>query len=151
MSDTSINYKKFDFVPGMRPLVGEYQKTIIAVVGTGSAGKSTICNVLWNKGVNYISTDGICISTAHGIQPVRDFLAMYGDSSFRHLDVIAKIISEECCEEYVDYFFTKYIVENENMNILLEGYLFTFKNVYDLFIEKCEAKGYRVWKMEREI
>ena len=149
MTDISINYKKFDFHPGMRPLVGEYTKTIITVVGPGRIGKSTICDVLMGPRVNYISTDAICIQTDHNIVPVLEFLSEWGSDARFRLDVLAQIIIDKCLEPFMDYLFKNYIEENENMNILFEGYLLSFPEVCDIFISKCTEKGYRVWKMER--
>jgi hypothetical protein len=150
MKDTFIDCKKFRMGPGMRPLVGEYLKTIIVVRGASNIGKSTLCDVLWKEGVNYISLDGACIlERDHQIEEIHQYLDLYGDQAKFHLNILCQLISESKAQKFMDYFFKKYIEENENLNILLDGFLFTFENVYRIFLEQCVMKRYRVWQIER--
>jgi predicted ABC-type ATPase len=144
MTDISINSKKFDMSPGMRVLVGEYVKTIIIVIGKSGIGKSTICDKLLNDGINYISVDDVCIYSDHNIKEIKDFVEILRVGE----DTDPKM-SEQCCVEFMNYFFENYIRGNENLNILVDGYLLMLGNIYNSFLEKCKSSGYRVWKMER--
>ena len=74
MGGVFTDFKKFNMGPGMRKLEGEYYKTIVIVSGQGKSGKSTICNVLWNEGVNYLSVDDMSIQTDHNISEILSFL-----------------------------------------------------------------------------
>jgi dephospho-CoA kinase len=102
----------------MRVLVGEYVKTVIIVIGKAGIGKSTICDKLLNDNLNYISVDDVCIYADHGIKEILDFVEILRIGK----DTDPKV-SEQCCVEFMNYFFEKYIRGNENLN--------------------------RVWKMER--
>ena len=153
MTDIAINSRKFNFHPGTRPLEeGEsYEKTIIAVVGIPFSGKSTLCDLLLNDNINYISTDAICIQRDNDIRPVQDFLDKYGYEARFHLGKLAEIINKECCSLFMDYLFRAYIEENENQNILFEGYLLTFTEIWEMLKYRCRKKGYRIWKVERSL
>ncbi len=149
MIGNSINSKKFNMTPGYRPLHGEYKKTIIIVTGESGIGKSTICNELLSDNLNYISVDVSCIQTDHNIKEILDFVKLHGNQSLYKLHILSPIISDKCSIEFVDYFFEKYIINNENLNIILDGYIFKFKNILDYFIEKCKLHDFRVWKLVR--
>jgi hypothetical protein len=149
MTDGSINSKKFNMSPGSRLLVGEYKKTIIVIVGGACAGKSTLSEVLINDSLNYISTDSACLQTDHGIQQILDYVESRDKTRVIDIGILGIKISEWCPTAFVDYFFKKYVEDNENLNILVEGHLFTLPDMYSYFIKKCEACGYRVWRMRR--
>lgn len=151
MIDTFMLSKKFNMIPGKRKLVDKCKKTIIVVTGDSLIGKSTICDLLLNDSINYISLDECCKQTDHDIEFIINYLKEHREDSPINLGLMGMKINEICYKEFIDYFFDKYIVNNENLNIILDGFLFTQKNVYGYFLEKCESFGYRVWRMERKL
>jgi len=151
MTDTSMSSKKFNMSPGKRELVGEYRKTIIVVTGESLIGKSTICDLLLNDDINYISLDECCKQTDHNIGFILDYLEDHKRDCPINLGLMGIRINEVCYAEFIDYFFDKYIVNNENLNIILDGFLFILRNTYGYFLEKCESFSYRVWRMERKL
>lgn len=144
MTGISTNSKKFNMYPGMRPLQGEYKKTIMIVTGKALEGKSTLCSFLLNDNTNYISVDAACECAGHNIKEMLDFVEELRIGINKN-----PILSDKCCSEFMDYFFDKYVKNNENLNILIDGYLFTLENVLACFLEKCKFFGYRVWTMVR--
>ena len=139
MIGISTNSKKFNMSPGMRPLQGEYTKTVILVVGNAFVGKSTLCNHLLNENINYISVDDVCVYADHNIKEMTDFV-----EELRIGINLSPKLSDESCSEFVSYLFDKYVKDNENSNILMDGYLFMLENVYACFLEKSRLSGYRV-------
>jgi chloramphenicol 3-O-phosphotransferase len=60
-------------------------------------------------------------------------------------------VVEECMEEFMNFFFKKYIIENPYENIILDGYLYTYPEAYALLREKCRVYGYRLWDAKRVV
>jgi len=138
--------------PGYRPLVGEYQKTVILVIGKSCVGKSTICNELLNKGICFLSTDSMCLRTDHGIQKIINYLSEHENDNPIDIGLLGIEISG--IGEYklfIDHLFKKYIIENPFNNIIMEGHLLTLENMKRYFLEKCQENKIRVWIMERSL
>jgi hypothetical protein len=151
MTDIFTDCKKFNMSPGTRPLVGEYKKTVIIVRGVSGIGKSTLCELLINDRINFISVDEASIRADRGMKVVDDYLLKYGENARYHLGELYETIEKECCAPFTNYLFKQYILENENKNILVEGYLFRFHSVLSCFTELCRKHGYRIWLMERTL
>lgn len=135
--------------PGKRKLTTEYEKTIIIVNGKSEIGKSTLCDLLLNDDINYISIDVASIRTDHNIKEIIEFVDKYKELSVMRIHWLTPIISKTCYKEFIDYFFEKYIVKNENLNILIDGILFTHDHIYEYFLEKCKSSEFRVWEIKR--
>ena len=135
--------------PGMRKLEGEYYKTIVIVLGQVKDGKSTICNVLWNEEVNYLSADAMGLQTDHDIVEILSFLKEYGESAKFYIGTLNQIINKNCGVKFVDYIFDKYIKNNENKNILLDGHIFIYPTIKEYFVKKYKEQKYRVWELKR--
>jgi len=154
MKDGSMNSKKFDMgsLPTIdkRPLVGEYKKTIIVLRGISSIGKSTISELLLNDKLNYISIDAACIKA--DMKEVHEFLVSYketGKNINYNIGELFIFIRDNYPEQFIEYFFNKYIKENENLNIFVEGYVFMITELFQLFIDKCKEVDYRIWDIRR--
>ena len=147
MTDISMNSKKFNMGPGNRELVGEYKKTIIVVVGKSRIGKSTLCSLLLNDTINYISLDGCCKQEGHNIKVITDYVEKHKENP--DWGQLGLIINDTCRYEFMSYFFEKYIVENENKNILLDGFLLSLVPMFDCFMERCKVHNFRVWRISR--
>jgi adenylate kinase family enzyme len=145
MTDGSMSYTKFNMGPGSRPLQGEYKKTIIVVVGKSNVGKSTLCEALMNQSINYISMDEVYMRSEYGKREVA-----VREGHFIDIGEECIKINEFFREQFMDYFFEEYIVNNENLNILLDGFVFTLRSMYDSFLRRCRINEYRVWRIERE-
>lgn len=149
MTDGFINSKKFNMEPSCRK-TEEYIKTIMLVIGDSMIGKSTLCSLLLNDNINYISTDWAAIDRTHNIQPILAFIEPYSnEEAIFYGHIIASIIERDCPKEFVDFFFKKYIEENENLNILVDSFILKFDNLFDYFSLKCEEKGYRLWIIQQ--
>jgi len=149
-----MNLRKFnmDNLPAQdkRPLVGEYKKTILTIIGGSGIGKSTLAELLLPSDFNYISIDLACLQA--DIVEIKQFILESeekGENINLSLGVFIKRVSEECPEEFIDYFFNTYIIGNEASNILVEGVVFIFDNMFELFKSKCELADYRLWTIER--
>jgi SAM-dependent methyltransferase len=136
--------KRYGMRPGMRPLIGEYKKTIIIITGLATIGKSTLCNEMIGDRLDYISSDIACLAIEHEVKEIGEFMDL-----LREGVCMNPKLSDTCCKVFVDYFFVKYIKRNQSPNILVDGFIFTLENVYNLFLAKCKEYGYRVWKTER--
>ena len=135
-----------------RSLVGEYKKTILTLTGGSGIGKSTLAELLLPSDFNYISIDLTCLQS--DIPEIKQFIIEAeekGENINLNLGMFIKRISEECPEEFIDYFFNTYIVGNESSNILVEGVVFIFDNMFELFKSKCESADYRLWTIRRLI
>lgn len=149
-----MNLEKFNMshLPSSdkRPLVGEYKKTIITLIGHSNSGKSTLMELLLNDNFNYVSIDRACQET--NIEEIATFVKSLEkqDIDVRYdLGRLFRFIADECPIQFINYFFTKYIKENENLNIFVEGYVFMITDLYRLFIDKCKENGYRIWEIRR--
>ena len=149
-----MNSKKFNMshlpAEDKRPLVGEYKKTIITLIGHCNSGKSTLMELLLNDNFNYISIDKVCQET--NIDEIHAFVKSLSEQGIDvryDLGRLFRFIADECPTQFIDYFFAKYIKENENLNIFVEGYVFMITDLYRLFIEKCKENGYRIWETRR--
>jgi len=132
-----------------RPLEGEYKKTVLLLYGLCNTGKSTLTNLMLNDNFNYISVDRACIEA--NFEPIKSYVEQGGTPLRYDLGKLFKFVNDECASEFIDYFFTKYLVENENLNIFIEGFVFMLERPRTLFMQKCKDAGYRVWIIRREL
>ena len=146
--------KKLDIssIPSVdkRPLKGEYEKTIIVLRGPSNIGKSTITELLLNDKFSYISIDAAC--RLSGIDMIDKFLKEYeegGKNIHYALGVLFTFVRENCPDQFIEYFFNKYIKENSYLNIFVEGYMFIYTEIFQLFIDKCKEANYRIWDTRR--
>jgi len=148
-----MNSKKFNMshLPSedKRPLEGEYKKTVLLLYGLSNIGKSTLADLLLNDNFNYISIDRACIEAS--IEPIKSFVEEGGIPLRYDLGRLFKFMNDVCVNEFMDYFFTKYLVENENLNIFIEGFVFMLERSRNIFMQKCINAGYRVWTIRREL
>lgn len=147
MSVTSIDSYENDY-PAPRELIGNWEKTIILIAGESNIGKSQLSQLfLLNDSIYYISTDKASKTLEHDIRE----LAYYVTKNKDYLDagVLAHFINDNCCVKFVDYFFMRFIKNNLNLNILIDGYLFGLEPLRSFFIKKCTSSGYRVWEIKR--
>jgi adenylate kinase family enzyme len=135
----------------MRVLEGTYEKTILLIRGAGGSGKSTLANLMLHDEFYYLSMDMAMIDRESAIESILQFLNEYGDNAIYNIHILSAIIEEKCFKEFMDFFFQKYIIENDSSNIILDGYIFTFAKVFSLFKEKCRQCGYRLWDIKREV
>lgn len=156
MKDGSMNSKKFNMgsLPSTdkRPLVGEYKKTIILLTGKANIGKSTLADLLINDKFNYISVDSVCLTSGiHEISNFLDYTRSTGYNINQDLGKLFDFIYKNCPDTFINFFFNVCIRDNENLNILVEGYLLSIDKLYSLFMDKCKEYNYRVWKIERTL
>jgi GTP-binding protein EngB required for normal cell division len=146
MPVTSIDSYKND-IPGPRHLVGHWQKTIIIVSGISNVGKSQLCQLLVNDNIYYLSADTASFAVGHTI----DILEKYIQTNIEYLDagVYAHYINDNCPEEFMNKFFDRFVKNNPNYNIMIDGYLFILQPLHDFFVRKCIANNYRIWEMKR--
>ena len=130
-----------------RPLVGEYKKTIIVLTGPSNIGKSTIADLLLNDNLDYISIDSACIRAE--LPQIQEFVKSAGKGLNFNLGLLFNFIMTNCPNQFIDYFFNKYIRDNKNSNIFVEGYVFMMTELYQLFIAKCKLLDYRIWNIRR--
>lgn len=130
-----------------RPLKGEYKKTIIVLTGPSNIGKSTITDLLLSDKFDYVSIDSACIRAE--LKEIQEFSKPYGKKLNLDLGILFNFVRKECPTQFIDYFFNKFIKENKNLNIFVEGYVFTITELYHLFINKCKKHGYRIWNIGR--
>jgi len=151
MTDISTSCKKFNMWPGSRILNGQYEKTVILVVGSSCAGKSTLCEKLLNDNLCFVCTDSICIRGGHQIKKILDYLDEHKGDNPINIGLMGIAISKmEEYKPFVDFFFEKYILENDFENILLEGHLMSLDNIRERFLARCKENKIRVWVMERK-
>jgi len=152
MTDISTSCAKFNMWPGSRPLVVPYEKTVIVVAADSLKGKSTLCEKLLNDDLCFVCTDTVCVRGEYKIKRILDYLEEHLEPSPINIGLMGIAISEmEECEEFVDFLFEKYILENKSENILLEGHLMTLNKVREQFLKRCEENKIRVWVMERKV
>ena len=152
MIDTSTDLKKFNMFNGKCP--GEYTKTIIIGWGNSGSGKSSLCDELTNEKVDYINLDECLTHTDHGIESLKTFVETCDGNRKRpilRVVEISQFISDNCCDEFTEFMFNKYIVGNACKTILLDQYSFKHKNLYERFIHKCRIFNYRVWEINRTL
>ena len=149
-----MNSKKFNMshLPSedKRPLVGEYKKTIVTLIGHCNTGKSTLMELLMNDNFNYISIDRVCQET--NLDEISTFINSMNEQGIDiryDLGRLFRFIADNCPSQFIDYFFTKYIKDNENLNIFVEGYVFMITDLYRMFIAKCKENDYRIWEIRR--
>jgi SAM-dependent methyltransferase len=141
--------QKIKFVPGKRPLLEKYQKTIIIVTGKSMSGKSTISDDLLNDNISYVAMDNLWFLIDHQIPEVYAYLEKYGEEQFiEYMEAVDKSL---CREPFIDYFFKNHFSNNPSKIIIADGYMFLFSNLLDYFLQKCEECKYRVWVMERKL
>lgn len=151
MSDSFTDYKKYNHVPGMRPLMGTYEKTVIVVRGRGNAGKSTLCALLLNDKIKYVSTDAAVIFGGCTNGDVQNHLKTYGDDARFNLHKLYPVIAEWSAAEFTGWFFQTYVMENKNDNIIVDGYLFVFEEIMKNLSELCRKNNIRLWVIERSV
>lgn len=152
MKDFSTSCKKFNMYPGSRLLTVPYEKTVIVVASESLSGKSTICEKLLNDDLCFVCTDSICIGGDSGIKSIDQYLEDHKEDKKINIGLMGIAISEsEDYKEFVDFFFQKYILDNDSDNILLEGHLITLENIQQYFLHKCKENKVRVWVMERRV
>ena len=146
-----MNTKKFDMshLPSTdkRPLEGEYKKTILLLYGPSNTGKSTLADLMLNDNFNYISIDRACLDS--DLTAIKNFIDNFDGNINYDLGMLFKFVNEQCLNAFVNEFFTKYIADNENQNIFIEGYLFMLERVYNVFMIHCRDAHCRVWKIGR--
>ncbi len=84
-----------------------------------------------------------------GIMVILNFIHEYLDNSIFNIHVLSQLIDEVCMEEFMEFFFEKYIVKNPRENIIFDGYFFMFPKALDWFLKRCSQNKYRVWVMSR--
>ena len=143
---------RFNMFNGKCP--GQYSKTVIIVWGKSGDGKSTVCDELLNEKIDYISMDECLTHTDHGIESLKTYVEACDKPRNRpilRVVEISKFISENCCDEFIEFMFNKYIVDNACNTILLDQYSFKHQNLYERFIHKCRISNYRVWELNRKL
>jgi len=133
--------------PGPRELMGNYKKTIIVITGDSEIGKSSLSELLLKDSIYYLSMDIACQEPTHDIKVLVDYIEENKD--YLDAGVLGIFINENCYQEFVDHFFQRFIVDNENLNIMLDGYFFILEPSYSYFLKKCELYDYRVWDIRR--
>ena len=147
MSVTSIDSYENDY-PAPRELIGDWEKTIILVIGQANIGKSQLSQLfLLNDSIYYISTDKASKTLEHNIKILANYII--NNESYLDAGVLAHFINDNCCAGFVDYFFMRFVKNNLNLNILIDGYLFSLEPLRSIFIKKCTSSGYRVWEIKR--
>lgn len=134
-----------------RPFEENYEKMVVLIRGVGASGKSTLANLMLNEDFYYLSMNLAMIDPESGIRVILNFLNEYQDQAILNIHVLSFIVVEECMEEFMNFFFKKYIIENPYENIILDGYLYTYPEAYALLREKCRVYGYRLWDAKRVV
>jgi len=133
-----------------RPLVGDYKKTVIVLTGPSNIGKSTITELLLNDKFDYISIDAACIKAE--MPEIVNYLKEVKEGGVNinyDLGLLFNFVWRECPNTFIKYFFTKYIKDNDSLNIFVEGYVFMITELYQLFIDECKENDYRIWNIRR--
>lgn len=154
MKDSFMKCSKYNMTIGSKHfLEGEYQKTIILVCGKSGVGKTSLCGILHTENVDYISMDYVCVDAGCNIEKVFDFFKeigkIYKESVTYHLDILCQKINEHCGSEWAKFVFDKYVLNNESLNIMMDGYALSMPNIYNAFVALCLQNNYRVWKVDR--
>jgi broad-specificity NMP kinase len=150
MTDIFINSEKIDeHFNGARPLETEYEKTVILVNGNGGSGKSTLCSFLSNDKLEYISVDVAMIKIADDIKEMATMVDNYGSQAIFNIHILSAVVDRYCKEKFVELFFEKYVLKNENKNILLDGFIFSYCEIKELFLKKCHEHNIRVWSLKK--
>jgi hypothetical protein len=80
-----------------------------------------------------------------------DYLDEHKEDNPINIGLMGIAISKmEEYKPFVDFFFEKYILENDFENILLEGHLMSLDNIRERFLARCKENKIRVWVMERK-
>ena len=132
-----------------RQIEGDYQKTIIVLTGPSNIGKSTITELLLTDKFDYVSIDFVTLKAE--LPEIQSFIASYGPSIHYDLGKLFGFVRQNCPDRFITCFFNKYVKENNNLNIFIEGYLFMLTSLYKLFLDKCRENNYRVWNIGRII
>jgi len=117
------------------------------ITGVSGIGKSQLCQLLVNNNIYYLSADTASFAVGHTM----DILEEYIQKNMQYLDagVYAHYINDNCPEEFTNKFFDRFVKNNPNYNIMIDGYIFILHPFYDLFVNKCISAGYRIWELKR--
>jgi len=146
MTDFSIDLPKLKMRPGPRILSQPYEKMILLISGKSGDGKSSLAQLLLTDQVEYVSSDAVCLDPDCHIQSLLD-QAITGDRY--NLGQVAILIEKICCQDFIRFLFTKYILNSEKQNIILDGFLFTLKHCKDEFFMLCKQHNIRIWDIKR--
>jgi len=151
MTDFSGISNEFKMSPGIRPIAGDWKKTVMVVRGAGNTGKSTLCQKLLHPDISYISTDAVFINPHLRIPEVVEHLEQYKDRARFNMHILYPRLAENNPTAAADFLFFNYIAKNPYFNIFLEGWALSFSAIFDEFISRCKVADIRVWNIERII
>jgi hypothetical protein len=146
MTDFSIASPKIKMGPGPRALSRPYEKMVLLISGKSGDGKSSLAQLLLTDQFNYVSSDAVCLDPDCHIQSLLDQTIM-GDRY--NLGQVAILIEQTYCQDFIRFLFTKYILNSEKQNIILDGFLFTLKHCKDEFFMLCKVNQIRIWDIQR--
>lgn len=136
-------------IPGPRHLVGHWQKSIIIVSGISNIGKSQLCQLLLNDDIYYLCADNASFAIGHTIDILEKYIQNNINKGILDAGVYAHYINDNCPEEFMNKFFDRFVKNNPNYNIMIDGYLFILQPLHDFFVRKCIANNYRIWEIKR--
>ena len=146
MTDFSIVSPKLRMGPGPRTLSQPYEKMVLLISGKSGDGKSSLAQLFLTEQFEYVSSDAACLDPDCHIQHLLD-QAIMGDRY--NLGQVAILIEQTCCQDFIKFLFTKYILNSKKQNIILDGFLFTLKHCKDEFFMLCKEHKIRIWDIQR--
>jgi len=132
--------------PAPRVLVGNYHKTLCLIHGESNIGKSSLAQLLLNDSLEYLSSDVICLDSDGNIQSLLDQCKRGTRYDF---GAVAVLIEQHCAKRFVDFLFTKYILNSIKENIILDSFLFSLPICRSILYQLCLRNNVRVWEVRR--
>jgi len=152
MVELFIDWNDFSTSSGKRILEGDMRQTIILVTGPSMCGKSTLADQLTNSDIKYFNMDQlieILLPMCMGGQELLD--SCIEEDWINYGWVSHELANSLLGTDYIEKFFYDIVVKLTSSVILLDGYIFTFENLRNFFIQLCLQKPFHVWELRRHL
>lgn len=126
-------------------------KTVIIVSGSPYYGKSTLCKFLCSDDVSLVSIDYVTsiieswCKSDNKLELAAEYIK-YGNTG---LHKMYEYIEKNCPKQYATELFNNFILNSDKDYILVEGYMFDFREFNNCFVNMCKENNIRIWHMTR--